>query len=336
MINQVWESLKAAPGQGQGVMSRRVLPDARLDIFAAVRKPKNVPMLIVETSTQALPHDLVLPDASGFSVVLTPVEPRGRVQIELELMEPGGEPVFLALVEDVLIKVTGADSEAGATSQLVAAINRWQRFFKAHGYRGLSRERQQGLFGELLFLRGELATAASAETAIRAWTGPNGSNQDFEYGGHGFEVKTTASNPLSEVRISNLRQLDDEVVESLHLVVVEVERHENAAGTLPQAVEETRMMVVDAAPHMAFDLADKLAEYGYLDQHSRHYANTGYGVRAVRVFTVGEGFPRITEADVPHGVGNVKYSISMAALADFELPLDEIREAMKGWFGELG
>ncbi len=338
MIGEVLESLEAAPGQGPGVMSRRVLRDAHVDLFAAVRKPKNTPMLLIETSAHSLPRDFAVPDASGFSVLLEPIEPgpHGRIRIELELVEPSGETVFVALIEDVLGRVAAADSERQAVAMLAAAIHRWQRFFRARGSHGLSQQQQQGLLGELLFLRKELARAVSMELALGAWTGPSGSNQDFEFGGHGFEVKTTASNPLTQVRISNLRQLDDEVLKSLHLVVVEVERHQNADGTLPQAVEETRAAVSAQAPHLVFDLADQLVEYGYLDQDAAAYANTGYGVRGVRVFAVSRGFPRLVEADVPDGVGDVKYSIALASLREFEVPSDDLRKAMAEWVRGLG
>ena len=149
-------------------------------------------------------------------------------------------------------------------------------------------------------------------------------------------MKTSAGNPLAAVRVSNLRQLDDACVESLHLVVIEVERHENGLDTLPGAVSAMRTLILESAPQAAFEFADRLVEYGYLDQHASHYANTGYGVRAVRAFEVGEGFPRLIEADVPVGVGDVRYSIALSAITDFEVEAATMMRQMGEWFGELG
>lgn len=338
MIGEIWDSLRSAHGRGAEVVVRRVRLDAKIGILAAMRKPGNVPMLVLEIRTEALPAGFTVPDAGGFSTTIRPdvPGPKGSVVVELELLEASGEPVFMALVDDVLSRVGPAESDRKAAAELSLCLRRWQAFFRAHGFMGLTSEQQQGLFGELLFLRGLMVGVSSLDIAIRAWTGPSGSNQDFEYAGHAFEVKTTASNPLSAVRVSNLRQLDDECVDSLHLVVVEVERHENAEGTLPEAVEQMRRLVLEEAPHMAFDFADRLTEYGYLDQHAKHYSTTGYGVRAMRVFDVVEGFPRLIESNVPAGVGDVKYSVALSAIGDFERERDDLEAQMGAWFGELG
>ena len=338
MIGEIWESLRSSTGHGEGIMRHRLLPDAKVGLLAAMRKPGNVPMLIVEIPTEALPVGFVVPDAGGFSTTLSPDKPgpKGSVLVVLELLESSGEQVFMALVDDILSRVGPAETERRAAAELSLCLNRWQAFFRTHGFRGLSREQQQGLFGELLFLREVMVPASSLDVAILAWTGPTGSNQDFEFAGHAFEVKTTSSNPLSAIRVSNLRQLDDQCVESLHLVVIELERHENADGTLPQAVNEMRDLILEWAPHLAFEFADRLSDYGYLDQHANHYSSTGYGVRALRVFEVVALFPRIVEGDVTSGVGDVKYSISLPSISEFEQDADNLKAQMGEWFGELG
>lgn len=338
MIGDVWDSLRSDRGQSSGVVMRRVVPDAAIDVFAAMRKPRDIPMLVVEMPTKVVPLGLPASGASGFSIRVAPrcPGPEGRASVELELTDPGGEPVFMALVDDVVARVEAADGPNAAAAAFSHALARWQSFFRVHGFGGLTREQQQGLFGELLFMRTRMADSGSVELAVRAWCGPGGSNQDFEYGGHSFEVKTTASNPLTAIRVSNLRQLDDGCVESLHLVVIEVERHENGLDTLPGAVGVTRALILESAPQVAFEFAERLIEYGYLDQHASHYANTGYGVRAVRAFEVGEGFPRLIEADVPVGVGDVRYSIALSAITDFEVEAALMTKQMGEWFGELG
>jgi hypothetical protein len=337
MIADVWDSLRSDNGQSAGVVMRRVLSDAPIDVFAAMRKPRNVPMLIVEMPTKALPLNFPV-SSRGFSINVVPTEagPMGRVTVELELADPTGEPVFMALVDDAITRVEGAGDSNAAAAEFAHALARWQAFFRVHAFDGLTKDQQQGLFGELLFLRTRLVMAGSAAAAVKAWGGPSGSNQDFEWAGHAFEVKTTASNPLTAIRISNLRQLDDACVESLHLVVIEVERHENALQSLPQAVDATRALIAESAPQVAFDLAERLIDYGYLDQQAGHYAGMGYGVRTLRAFRVVEGFPRLVESDVPNGVGDVHYAVALSAIIDFEVDDATMTEQMRKWFGELG
>ena len=338
MIADLWESLRAVPGQGPGALTRRVYPEAAVDIFVAVRKPTNTSMLILESPTASLPAGFSIPKAGGFRTTIVAREPgpHGRIAIELELVENSGETVFSALVDDVLARLVAADSSRQAMVELSIVLNRWHSFFKTHGVKGLSVSEQKGLFGELLFLREILAPTCSLEVAVPAWTGPSGANQDFEYGGHAYEIKTTSANPLIAVRVSNIRQLDDRCVDSLHLIVVEIECHENADGTLPEAVEMTRAMVRDKAPQLSSDLSDRLLDYGYLDQHASRYASTGYGVRAIRPFSVRADFPRLIEDHVPSGVGDVRYAVAISALGEFEISQSELKEQMEEWLRGLG
>lgn len=338
MIAGVWDSLKASPAQGQGVLTRRVTRSAPVVVYAAVTKPGNTPMLWLTSPTPAMPRDFRSPEALGFKTSVRPETsgPQGTVRVELELLEEAGESAFRAMVDDILARVEPTESPKAAMREFFACLGRWHSFFRAHGFSGLSPQAQKGLYGELFFLREMLAPISSASLALRAWVGPSGANQDFEYAGHAFEVKTTSANPLVELRIANIRQLDDSCVDSLHLVVIEVECHQNADHTLPQAVEETKRLVLENAPQAAFELADKLIEYGYVDQHADHYTGTGYSVRAVHAFEVAEGFPRLTEDDVPAGVGDVRYSVALSAIGDFELRGDGFSDIAKEWFSELG
>lgn len=338
MIATTWDELRTTRGSEAGVLRIRILPEFPIAVYAGMRKPKNMPLLIVEGPTEALPHGFTVPDVRGFSVSLRPVKPgpRGSVAVELELADESGQAVFLAMVEDLLQRIEPAATERAAFGELSQAIKRWTAFFREHGMHGLSRERQQGLYGELLFMRERLASSASAALAVSSWVGPTGANQDFEFAGHAFEVKTTSKNPVVAVRVSNLRQLDARWVESLRLIVVEVERHENAENTLPQAVEAVRTLVLSEAPDQAFRLADHLIEYGYLDQHAQMYSHTGYGVRTMRCFEVRNGFPVLIEDNMPNGVGDVTYSIDLPAIAEYEITDDQMRAELEDWFRDVG
>ena len=53
----------------------------------------------------------------------------------------------------------------------------------------------------------------------------------------------------------------------------------------------------------------KLMEYGYFDIHKNLYDDNGYTIRQENVYSVSGDFPRITEKQIPKGVGDVKYTI---------------------------
>ena len=339
MIAEVWEALRQDSSRDSGVVMRRIAAESPIAVFAGMHKPRNAPMLVVHgVPNHPLLLQLLHSEPSGFSICAgsSSPQPSDVQEVALELLEVAGEPVFLALVDYVVARLEAAPDADAAAVSFMKAITLWQSFFRLHGFSGLSRECQQGLFGELEFLRTRVAEAGSTETAVKSWAGPAGSNQDFQWGGHAFEVKTTVSNPLTAIRVSNLRQLDDECVDSLHLVVIEAERHENDPRTLPAAVEAVRALISATAPQAALEFSDRLVEYGYLDQHSSRYLDVGYGVRAIRYFEVRDDFPRLVEAGVPVGVGDVRYSLALSALSAFEVDPQAMSEQMGAWFGDLG
>jgi hypothetical protein len=295
-----------------------------INLFAAVEHPSGTPLLLVELSAAAIPFSYTAPAAMGFSMTIGPgIE--GSVQIELRLLEADGEAVFRSFVDSVVDGVSVAADDRSAFQALILGVHTWQDFFKQYGARGLSPGAQQGLFGELWILNEVLARALSSGCGVDMWVGPTGANQDFELAGYALEVKTSSSNPLRVIRISNLRQLDDTCLQLLRIVLVEAERHANGDQTLPWVVHAVRQQVRESAPHQLARLNELLTDAGYLDRDEPRYSSVAYVVRAVRCFAVSEPFPRLTESTVPAGVGNVEYSVSLEALSAYEIGVDQLR-----------
>lgn len=324
MIDEVWNELRADTAHQSGIVRRRVTPNAKIGLFAAVEHPSSTPILLVELNASAIPVGYTVPESAGFSVTLRPAG-NGLLQIELRLVEPEGEMVFRSFVDSVIESVGAALDDKAAFVALTRSIHTWQDFFKKHGARGLSPAAQQGLFGELRVLEEFIARTVSASTGVSMWVGPTGANQDFELAEYALEVKTSTSNPLRSIRINNLRQLDDTCVRELRLVLVEAEQHANGKHTLPWEVNEVRRVVRDSGPDQLARLNELLTDAGYLDRDAPLYSSIAYVVRGIRCFEVSEPFPRLTESAVPNGVGNVEYSISLEALSPHEIGLDQLQ-----------
>jgi hypothetical protein len=84
---------------------------------------------------------------------------------------------------------------------------------------------------------------------------------------------------------------------------------------------------------LAIDLfEDKLTTAGLRPEDS--YLNDCWLVGSTRVFSVTDGFPRITAADAPGGVESVSYSIDLGQIGDYEIDesglLIAIKEAISG------
>jgi hypothetical protein len=95
--------------------------------------------------------------------------------------------------------------------------------------------------------------------------------------------------------------------------------------TLPEIVSSVRSLV--AADEIARSkLENLLFEIGYLDIHTSRYENIGYNIREYNYFKVERGFPRIVESDLRNGVGDVRYTISVAECKHFSILESEVVE----------
>ena len=74
----------------------------------------------------------------------------------------------------------------------------------------------------------------------------------------------------------------------------------------------------------AFAFEGALVERGYIDEQAWRYQKTGYTVRESNMFRVTKGFPRLTERDLPLGVGDLTYSISVVECKNFAVPVEEV------------
>ena len=63
----------------------------------------------------------------------------------------------------------------------------------------------------------------------------------------------------------------------------------------------------------------KLNEYGYQENNIEEYRRWKYSTRKSTIYRVKSGFPRIIENDLPSGVGNVNYDISVEQCESFQV-----------------
>ena len=191
----------------------------------------------------------------------------------------------------------------------------------------LSLERQRGLLGELNFLEHLLLPTLAPIDAVRAWQGPSGSHQDFIHQDAAAEVKSTITKRHSLLRIQSEKQLDDAIFRVLFLVHVRLD--ESAKGiSLPEQVATTREPL-SGKPLALNELNLKLIEAGYRDADSAKYSDKHYVVTEPMIYRVHGNFPRMTEANLPGGVGDLSYTIVADGLGDFLLPHAEFKELVR-------
>jgi Putative PD-(D/E)XK family member, (DUF4420) len=163
---------------------------------------------------------------------------------------------------------------------------------------------------------------------VRAWQGPTRSRHDFQLPLTSLEVKSCAANQPQVVTINGERQLDEVGTPALHLAHVSLDVHHNGPESLPEMVASVRELVDGSGVEV--ELEDRLLESGYLDLHASRYDGTGYTLRESRFFRVGPGFPRLVEADLPDGVGGLRYTLAIAACAGFEVDEEAVEKLIGG------
>jgi hypothetical protein len=325
-IEEQWRALESESVGAEGWRLRLARPVKGYPLFVACEGASARRALLLRVPADSIPPKRQWPVIAGVEV--TALTLAGHVSFGVVLRDPRFTDVFSALAEDLARRVeesSGAPAEAVAL--LLGQLVRWQRFLAA-STAGLSPEAQRGLWGELKFLHDTLIPITEGGVAVLGWKGPVGAHQDFQYTSAWIEVKTTLAKQPQTVRIASERQLDDTHAPALFLHVLMLETHEGGPATLPALVAQLRAML-EPWPATREVFEDALLAARYLDSHAPRYVATGYAVRQADTFRVGAGFPRIIEANLPSGIGDANYQLSLAACTAFSAPISAITDALQ-------
>ena len=226
---------------------------------------------------------------------------------------------FSYLCENVIQTILQEKTITDAVKTFGNTLLRWKNLFECVRHTGLSQEEQQGLYGELRFLKKCLISASdSYYDIVRNYVGTNRNLRDFQGKAWAVEVKTTSTNNPQTLTINGERQLDDSMIDHLFLYHCSVEVSEKTGETLPEMVKSIRNLLKDdVAAHSLFNA--KLFEAGYIDTQEHLSNNRCYHIRKEDFFHVKDKFPRIREKELRNGVGNVKYTISISSFESYRV-----------------
>lgn len=238
----------------------------------------------------------------------------------LKLLKNVNSHVFESLVEDVLTEIDKANSKEEFETIVITRIQRWFDFFKMSGGTNLGRHEQIGLFGELYFLMYVLIPEIGLEKSLKAWVGPRGKHQDFNFINGNLELKTSLSKEHRKIHISSENQLNWKSLKNLFLGILIITESDSEGLTLKQLVFKCRSEFSNN--QLLLDpFNSNLERLGYHDVHHEFYDKERWKVNSVEAYLVGEGFPCIT--NLPEGVGDLKYSIMISACSKYKTPLME-------------
>jgi len=320
----LWLEMEGAAVAQNGVLRRRVLPNAACDLFVGVEHPSRRRALLLRLPQAETPALESAPQARGVEMRMgrLPDDPTDCTSVVLALADEACRDIFSVLVDDIAAHVGAAATARTAVEQFLSRFARWQAFLERFGPDGLSDSAQRGLFGELWFLRWYLLPVGSG--TVDAWMGPKMAPQDFHLPGLAIEVKTTTSKQHQKLRISGERQL--EISASLRIIIfhISLDAHRDTGLSLVELVAGIRAQLA-TTPLALATFNEGLLEAGYLDVHAQRYGRTGYIERERHFFEVRGDFPRIVGTDLRAGVGDVFYSISVAECLHYEIPEADVR-----------
>jgi len=169
-----------------------------------------------------------------------------------------------------------------------------------------------------LFIRNNLIPVFGAGQSIKFWQGPEGLPQDFNVNESAIEVKCQSGATSPYIKISSADQLCPQLPE-MYLFVVTLGKtspETTNAINLPRLIFQIRDSLKSEASEQVERFNDLLHLLGYTD--SDPYLDFSYILASEKMFQVTDGFPRICSNELPRGITNLSYSISLLECASFE------------------
>ena len=316
-IDKIWTGLESVDAQNVNLIYKRYSTKIVPDIFVALKVAVKLRCIAFKIGVDLLinENDWIKFKDIKIETVSDAMDQKKKFLLIL-LLNKQHKDIFSTLCEDLIQGVSDIDSDEILAIKLKDRLLKWQTLFEKVGREGLSEESQRGLFGEVYFLRLLLNNKVNKMYCLKSWLGPENAIQDFQHSDWAVEVKTTHGNNHQKIFISSERQLDNKLVDKIFLYHLSLEVRVGRGETLNAIIDAvTDLLSENLGELNLFKL--KLLESGYYDAHQQFYEEKGYTIRQENIYRVAGNFPRLTESQIPVGVGDVKYSIVLSESEDW-------------------
>ncbi len=304
-LNQILEQRWRETIPGSYNATQLYIDDFPLEIYIGFDANQNKCLMLKSTLSF---HELPSSVAIGYSLVK---QTDGSFLHVISLLQSNQEGIFLTLCGNILSTAIGTNSELAALKQIERRYKQWQQLFKRANDKLLSKEEQQGLLGELLFLKNLLEKKSQPYIAIlKGWHGPEYDHKDFRYGDDWFEIKTIKEG-VTSIKITSVEQLDAEtdgilVVYTLYTA----DKDTTNAKSLYKIYHELLKILQDDGDAMMMFI-NKMNMIGWED---RKEYDEDYFTSRFTSYDVNDSFPRISLKKLPEQVEKVTYTLSLNSL----------------------
>ncbi|QIA20854.1 PD-(D/E)XK motif protein [Mesorhizobium sp. AA22] len=320
---EIWRGLGEEPPSPTGMQRVRLDTDSAIDVFACIFWPSRRPGILIEGAGEQRPTGGRIPSCRGVRTVHEVVAmPEQRTILRIVLEDDRLLAIFAVLSADLIGTAIAQPTASGALKRCIDRLCMWQGLFERVPAEGLSEESQRGLLGELLVLETLLLERLDPLIAVKAWVGPDPAHQDFIHLGTAIEVKTSLAKRHTRIVIANEKQLDERPHDALVLAHLRMDESAGLGQSLPMVIARLRQ-TLSGDPAAALEFDDRLMLGGYLDVHSPLYTSNRWRLSSSHYYRVEGEFPRLTEANLPTGVGDIHYSIIADDLGQHEITFEQ-------------
>jgi hypothetical protein len=329
-LRDIWRELESESPPENGQSFRRLKEKSVCGTRLFVSIPSGLWGLSIEVAPSAMPPRMRFAGTSGYSAIVSSESWEGgrRAVLSLESAAKDLNEIFCQLAEDLVSLLASVDNQSAAIEAIAARLEAWTDFFRNHGQTGLSRERQQGIYAEMLVLRTILFPRLPTSVALASWLGPLRRPHDFITPNAALEVKSSIGPAGGSVVISNARQLDDGGAGvPLFLLVCHLEVAANVGETLSAMAEAIEALLSDQEPEQTQQFRSLLLAAGWTFGDRNRYDDRKYIHRGSSAFQVIPGFPRLTESSLPAGIEDATYRLALGACEPFRVSVEQILSA---------
>jgi len=328
IFNSIAEDVRSKPiYDAKSTAIRLITYSNKLQVAFAINKGSGLRSIYLSVGNTA--SKVSFPKWKGVSIELVKIPEYGIDELFVAMKElPNSASYIFEIVAEDLRKTLEAVKDS---SQALDAVNeilaKWKKFFQYDGAVLLSDIRQQGLMGELCFLKEAIQEIGTYSVA--KWAGSNDETHDFYFNDHAVEVKTTSTKEPYRAHISSEYQLDvTDVPGKLYLIFYALRKSQSTGVTLSEMVQTIRELL-EHFPAMQLQFTDKLHKYGFFEEVSDLYT-TGYYIRDEYQFELRDGFPCIVSKMLNKGISNVEYSLGMDVCQNYRVEKKDMFKELRG------
>lgn len=320
-IKSTWDNQKA---DGNLIIKTGIDKINQFKCFAATNHITGNHIYIMEVAKSTL-----IPEFKNFKFKGLRIEVLNydsHKEFNIYLLDNQLKDIFSLFIEDIIENILRCVTENEALIQTSNVVLKWKKLFDKINFQGLTIEKQKGLIGELLLFNSLLDENYSIDKLLESWTGPDYEDKDFLFGSVGFEVKLTSSK-IPKVKISSERQLDNQNLTKLYLILYIVEQVKDKGFSLNSLIGQVRDKISNNQNALKF-FNERLMLIGYFDEDFENYTKQ-YAFRKRNFYEVATDFPRLVASDLPIGLFDTKYNIELSAIEQFLVNNGSILELIK-------